>query len=233
MAPVRVAASIRWVAPRLAGVGKAVGENEAAFGVGVDDFDGFAGLVWSEGHGGLHVAGLLRLAVGHVLSGADDGDDAHLGLEQGDGAHGAEHGRAAGHVVLHLLHVVGGLDGDAAGVEGDAFADQAEHGAVGDALGLVAQHDQRGRLSRALGDAPECAHLQLVQLVGGVDFAVEADFFCHGGGARPRIGGGELVAGLVDQRAGEVLALADDDALARRRLRLRRCCRVCRSGDGE
>ena len=37
-----------------------------------------------------------------------------------------EHGRAAGHVVLHLLHAVGGLDGDAAGVEGDALADQSQ-----------------------------------------------------------------------------------------------------------
>ncbi len=37
-----------------------------------------------------------------------------------------EHGRAAGHVVLHLLHALGGLDGDAAGIEGDALADQAQ-----------------------------------------------------------------------------------------------------------
>ena len=53
------------------------------------------------------------------------------GLQLRDRAHGADHGRAAGHVVLHLLHAVGGLDGDAAGVEGHALADQAQmRGAV-------------------------------------------------------------------------------------------------------
>ena len=45
-------------------------------------------------------------------------------LQLRDGAHRAEHCRAARHVVLHLLHALGRLDGDAAGVEGDAFADQ-------------------------------------------------------------------------------------------------------------
>ena len=34
---------------------------------------------------------------------------------------------AAGHVVLHLVHVLGRLDRDAAGVERDALADQPEH----------------------------------------------------------------------------------------------------------
>ena len=46
----------------LAGVVEAVGEHQAAFGVGVDDLDGFAG------HGDLHVAGLLRFAGGHVFA---------------------------------------------------------------------------------------------------------------------------------------------------------------------
>ena len=48
-------------------------------------------------------------------------------------------------------------------------------GPVGHAFRLVAQDDQRGRLGRALRDAPERAHLQLVQLFGGVDFASEPD----------------------------------------------------------
>ena len=150
-------------------VGETVGQDEAALGVGVDDVDGLAGPVGGYGHCGHHVAGFVGFAVGHVLCGADDGDDAHFGLEQGDGAHGAEHGRAAGHVVLHLLHVVGGLDGDAAGVEGDAFADQAEDWAVFDAFGFVAQDDERGRLGGALGDAREGTHFQLAELIGRVD----------------------------------------------------------------
>ena len=83
-----------------------------------------------------------------------------LRLQLRDGAHRANHGRAAGHVVLHLLHVVGRLDGDAAGVEGDALAHQAEYGAVLRRAGrLVAQHDERGRLGGALGHAEEGAHL--------------------------------------------------------------------------
>ena len=92
----------------LAGVAETVGQDEAAFGVGVDDLDGFAV------HGELHVAGLLGLGVGHVLAAAEDGDDAHVGLEQGDGAHGSDHGGGAAHVVLHLFHAIGGLDADAA-----------------------------------------------------------------------------------------------------------------------
>ena len=160
----------------------------------------------------MHVAGLLGLAVGHVFGRADDADDADFGLEQGNGAHGADHGCAAGHVVLHLLHVVGGLDGDAAGVEGDALADEAEYGAVGYAFGLVAEDDEGGRFFGALGDAPEGAHFELVEFFGGVDLPLEADFGGHLRGALAKDGGGELVAGLVDERAGEVLAFADDDA---------------------
>src|SRR5262249_22492263 len=105
-------------------IGQAVGEDEATFGVGVDDVDGLAG------HGGEDVGWLVGLAGWHVLSGADDGEDLDRWLELGDGAHGSNHGRASGHVVLHLLHVVGRLDGDAASVKGNAFADEAEDWAV-------------------------------------------------------------------------------------------------------
>ena len=82
-------------------------------------------------------------------------------------------------------------------VEGDALADQAENRAFGHAFGLVAQHDQRGRLRRALRDAPERAHLQLVQLVGGVDLAVEADF---GGHLQRRAGRGSWASACCPAR---------------------------------
>src|SRR6266446_2537827 len=52
----------------LFGVVDAVGQYEAAFGVGVEDFDGFSR------HGGLDVAGLLRFAAGHVFGGRHDAD---------------------------------------------------------------------------------------------------------------------------------------------------------------
>ena len=159
--------------------------------------------------------GFCALPSGMFSAAQTMADDAHLRLEQGDGAHGAEHGSAAGHVVLHLLHVVGGLDGDAAGVEGDALADQAEHGAVGDAFGLIAQHDQRRRLLRSLRNAPERAHLQLFDLVGRAVLPTSGRLPAAMSAARlAELRWGELVARLVDQRAREVLAFADDDALA-------------------
>src|ERR1019366_5715119 len=129
---------------------EAVGQDQAAFGVGVDNFDGLAG------HGDLHVSRLLRFAGRHVFGGANDGGDFHFRLEQGDGAHGADHSGGSGPVVLHFLHAVGGLDGDAAGVEGDAFADQTEVNVFGRAFGFVAQDDQGGRFVRPLRDSPEC-----------------------------------------------------------------------------
>src|SRR5260221_13666406 len=88
----------------VAGVTEAVGEDEASFGGGLGDLGGLGG------HGDLHVARLLRLAGRHIFSGADDGGDFDFGLQEGDGPHGANHGSAAGHVVLHFLHAVGGPD---------------------------------------------------------------------------------------------------------------------------
>src|SRR6266478_4567239 len=58
----------------LFGVVDAVGQYEAAFGVGVEDFDGFSR------HGGLDVAGLLRFAAGHVFRGGHDADHFDAGL---------------------------------------------------------------------------------------------------------------------------------------------------------
>ena len=187
---------------------EAVGEDEAAFGVGVHDFDGLAG------HGGDDVAGFEGAAVGHVLAGADDAEDADVGLELGDGSHGSDHGGGTGHVVLHLVHVIRGLDGDSSGVEGDAFADEAEDGAVGRGVGgLVAHDDEGGRFGGALGYGGEGSHLELEDFVDGVDLALEAEFGGHGGGAAAEFGGGEDVAGLVDEGAGEVLGLGEDDAV--------------------
>ena len=120
MAPVRVAASTRWVQPRLARVGEGVGQDQPAFGVGVEHLDG---LARERRH---DVAGPLRAAAGHVLDGGNQRRHRHGRLQLRDGPHGADHGGAARHVVLHLLHAVGGLDGDAAGIERDALAHQAQ-----------------------------------------------------------------------------------------------------------
>jgi len=57
---------------------------------------------------------------------------------------------AASHVVLHFFHAVGGLDGDATGVEGDGFADEADHWRAG--------FQVRGRISddHDAGSARDC-----------------------------------------------------------------------------
>ena len=59
---------------------------------------------------------------------------------------------------------------------------------------------------------PEGAHFEFVELFGGVDLGFESVGLGHGCGALAEDGGGELVAGLVDEFAGEVLAFGDDDA---------------------
>src|ERR1035441_4746710 len=191
-------------AAQLAGVAEAVGQDQASFGVGVDDLDGLAG------HGDLHVSRLLRFAGGHVFGGTNDGGNFHFGLEQGDGAHGADHGGGSGHVVLHFLHAVGGLDGDAAGVEGDTFADQAEVNVFCGALGVVTQHDQGGRFVGSLGHSPEGAHLELSDFVAIMDFALQADFGGHLFRALGEDGWRHAIGGFVGEVAGEVLRFGDD-----------------------
>ncbi len=212
------------------GVVEAVGEDEAAFGVGVHDLDGLAG------HGGDDVAGFEGAAVGHVFAGADDAEDADVGLELGDGSHGSDHGGGTGHVVLHLVHVVGGLDGDASGVEGDAFADEAEDGGVSGGVGWLVAHDDEGWLfGGALGYGGEGSHLELEDFVDGVDFALEAELLRHGGRAAAEFGGGEDVAGLVDEGAGEVLGLGEELACVEGSLDFwgRGGMQDCRGGDAQ
>ncbi len=189
-----------------ASVFNGVDEDEAAFGVGVENFNGFAA------EGGDDVAGADGAAAAHVFDGGDDGGDGDAGLELGEGLHGTDDGRAAGHVVLHFLHAVGGLDGDAAGVEGDAFADEAEVILRGCRRG-VAEDDHGRRFGRASGDTEERAHAELLHAVFIEDFAIEAELDGHFLGASGEGEGREEVAGFVDQIASEVLGFGDGFAV--------------------
>ncbi len=156
---------------------QAVGENKAPLGVGVDDFDSFSG------HGGDDVAGFEGLAIWHIFRGTDDSEHAHGGLQLGNGAHGGDHGSGAGHVVLHLVHVLGGLNGDATGVEGNAFSDEPEHWTIGLRVArFVADDDQRGWFSGALRDGGERAHFQFHDFFCRVNFALQPKLGAHGGG---------------------------------------------------
>ena len=121
-------------------------------------------------------------AAGHVLDRRNDSGDRYAGFEPGDGLHGADDGRAARHVVLHFLHAVGGLDGNAAGIEGDAFADETQMNAGEGVRGLVAHHDQRGRFGAALRDAEQRAHAELAHAVAVEYFEGEPGGLGHTAG---------------------------------------------------
>src|SRR4029079_3975667 len=72
--------------------------------------------------------------------------------------------RRAAHVELHLVHLGRRLDGDAAGVEGDALAYQHDRrGVVGCAV--VAQDDEARRLFGALRHGQEGTHAERLDLL--------------------------------------------------------------------
>ena len=91
--------------------------------------------------------GLKRAPARHVLGHRDDAETANRRAQRATARPWrTDHGRAARHVVLHLVHVVGRLDRDAAGVERDALADETEHDARRSLRRLVPQHDNTRRL---------------------------------------------------------------------------------------
>ncbi len=102
-----------------------VGQNEAPFRVGVDDFDRLAG------HRLENVARANGAAARHVLDQTDHADRVDLGLAAGERVHQADDAGRARHVAFHVLHAGARLDRDAARVEADALADE------GDRLGLL------------------------------------------------------------------------------------------------
>ena len=97
-----------------------IGQHEAAFGIGVQDFDGLAR------HGLDDVVRALRLAVGHVLDEADHAHRVHARLARGQRVHQADDRGGAAHVALHAHHAGAGLERQAAGIEAHALADEGE-----------------------------------------------------------------------------------------------------------
>jgi hypothetical protein len=71
------------------------------------------------------------------------------------GTHGGQDGGASRHVVLHAIHPVGRLDGDASRIERDPFSDQAENRSTRRFRWFVAQHDHARRLRARLRDAQQ------------------------------------------------------------------------------
>ena len=149
--------------------------------------------------------------------------------EARDRGGGAQHGRAARHVELHVAHLVAGLDRDAAGVERHGLADEAEHRA-GRARAVVAERDQLRLLLGALRDAGERAHAGRLDLDAAHHLererVVAVGDLARALGQRGRR---EVVGGAVLEVAGEVDRLADDapglDRARRRRGGRRRSAR--------
>ena len=105
--------------------GERVGEDQPALGVGVVDLDRLAVELGDD------VAGPRRASPLGMFSTAGTTATRSIGqAELGDRRRRLEHRGAARHVLLHQLHAGGGLDRDAAGVEGDALADEAERRAA-------------------------------------------------------------------------------------------------------
>ncbi|MNQ60247.1 hypothetical protein D3C85_745210 [compost metagenome] len=119
------------------------------------------------------------------------------------GLEGAEHAGGAAHVVLHLVHAGGWLDADAAGVEGDALADQDE-GLVGFLAALVVEHDQPRRLVAALGHGEEGAGAEFLELFLVEDLDLEVlEGLAQGLGLFGQVAGVAQVRRQVAEIAGE------------------------------
>src|SRR5881397_3939507 len=95
-----------------------VAQNQPALGVGVDDLDRFTEVALDD------VAGLHRRARRQVFGGRDHARHVESGFQPAEHLECTEHRGRAGHIELHVLHVLRRLDRDAARVERDPLADE-------------------------------------------------------------------------------------------------------------
>jgi hypothetical protein len=100
------------------GIGQSVGQDETTLGIRIDYFDRFPGQRFHD------VARSLCPSPRHVLDQRHDRYAIHLCFKKSQGPHGGHCGGAAGHVVLHFLHALGGFQAYAACIECHAFSDE-------------------------------------------------------------------------------------------------------------
>src|SRR3972149_3693199 len=105
-------------------------------------------------------------------------------------------GGPARHVALHLLHARRGLDGDAAGIEGDPLSQEAQRIAAA-RFSPVVQDDELGRLYRAGGYPQQGSHAQLLHLRLLQDLAFQAGVGGPGLGPLREGAGGQEVGRLL------------------------------------
>ena len=151
--------------------------------------------------------GPLRVAVGHVLDDADGADRVDLGLARRERVHQPDHAGRARHVALHVLHAGGGLDRNAAGVEGHALADEGDRRVV--LLAAVPAHDDDAAvLARSLPDAEQRVHAEFLHRRHVEHLDRDAELLEHGRPAGEFLRE-EHVGRLVDQVAGHDHAVGD------------------------
>src|SRR3984893_19465668 len=111
--------------------------------------------------------------------------------------HQSDHTGSTAHVALHVLHVGGTFDGNAAGVEANALADKS-HRLIA-ALAAFPAHDHGpAGLNRALGDTEQCTQSEFGHGLDVENLDLDAEFAQLGGAARKfnRI---EYVRRLIDE----------------------------------
>ena len=175
--------------------GEAVGQDQAALGVGVEDLDGLAG------EGADHIPRHGALPGDPVLTGGDYSHSIYPGPRRRQGPQGAGRGCRAGHVPLDALHGVPGFKGVAAGVHGDALAHQAQ-----DLAALrrahVAQHHQRRGMAAAVPHGQQAAQALLRQLLPGEDPRLDRQAGHHVRQGLGKLHGGQQIGGAVHQIPG-------------------------------
>ena len=130
------------------GIGERIAQNQASFGIGVQDFDGLPRHALDD------IARLGGSPVRHVLAGRDQTDDVDLGFELPDRAKCAQDARRAAHVEFHLVHVETGLERNPAAIEGNSLADQDE-GFLLLPRAPILEHNELRRLIAAVGHRKE------------------------------------------------------------------------------
>ena len=103
--------------PDEARFGKSVGEDQAAFGVGVVHHDGLAVFRLED------IAGQNRFVADGVFGQAAHGTHLDGEFQGGNGLDGGQRGGCSAHVADHLGHGLGGFEAESAGVEGKALSD--------------------------------------------------------------------------------------------------------------
>src|SRR5436190_248413 len=187
------------------GVGDPVDQDEPALGIRVDHLDGL------PAHRREHISGLGRTATGEILGARRHADHVHLETELPDGGECRDDRGRAGHVGFHVVHVVGGLDRDPAGIEGDALPHQTKV-VPGAASSAVTHDDEAGWLVAALCDRQEATHPESATTIRVQDLDADSGFFRE---LLRRLGDKcwrHSVGRLVRQATGHVRGIADGRA---------------------